>query len=619
MTDPYKTPEQALNPDEMLPPRTAWRSFDATPWAHPWLTRENIAAMRAFSQEQIERSSRETVRGAVRRYAFVGNIANNTYNRARAITRRGFEPSVFGLHGDDFAFSDPRWEEFDGALPEGASLAAPEAFLAGIDTRSPFETLRISDSWSRMQVDDLPPFARRSDFLRYRKYFANLPGLERLQAFDALLAVQSVYMAYLANRPYAAATMGGDIWLEASRGDSVGQLQRLAYRKAGATLVSNPWIYAKCRRLGIKNAVYLPYCIDENRYAPGAPSFREEWEARTGGRFFALTTSRMNSNEKGSEIGISGFIAFVRQCPAARLIVLDWGDEAAETRAALAREGVTDKALFLPPVGKKRLVAYLNSADCLIDQFRIGNYGASALEAAGCGLPVVMRFEAEQYAAMAEGGAPPFLNAATPDAVCAALLQLEGAPALREALRTRHREWLVASHGGARWSEAYENMLGFIASGASFDFTQSPIARPLSEEENAYHAAQLRAAPSYPSYFGPPAAQRDAGESWGIKRRHLDWLEEFRRKNGRNPKVLSLSNIANNGYRDGAVLRARGVEVDLVVNDYYHVMGCPEWEECAVDGALIDEMKPDWGALPLGGYERPRWIAQGRLDRCLDY
>ena len=50
-------------------------------------------------------------------------------------------------------------------------------------------------------------------------------------------------------------------------------------------------------------------------------------------------------------------------------------------------------------------------------------------------------------------------------------------------------------------------------------------------------------------------------------------------KVSRPMKVLSLSNIANNAYLNAKILRGFGIENDVICHDYYHIMGCFQWEE----------------------------------------
>jgi glycosyltransferase involved in cell wall biosynthesis len=97
------------------------------------------------------------------------------------------------------------------------------------------------------------------------------------------------------------------------------------------------------------------------------------------------------------------------------------------------------------------------------------------------------------------------------------------------------------------------------------------------------------------------------------------WLDEFRSRHGRNPRVLHIGNIANNAYNNAKILNAIGVESDVLCNDYYHIMGCPEWEDADCDVGGLDHLKPAWYSVDLRGFERPRWFAQGPLPVCIDY
>jgi glycosyltransferase involved in cell wall biosynthesis len=108
-------------------------------------------------------------------------------------------------------------------------------------------------------------------------------------------------------------------------------------------------------------------------------------------------------------------------------------------------------------------------------------------------------------------------------------------------------------------------------------------------------------------------------DAWGVQAKHLAWLEDFRARHGRAPRVLGIGNIANNGFRNAVTLRQYGVDCDVLVAGYYHIMGCPEWETTYFDPAALDDFRPIWSELDLGGYERPRWFAQGLYGTAVDY
>jgi len=99
----------------------------------------------------------------------------------------------------------------------------------------------------------------------------------------------------------------------------------------------------------------------------------------------------------------------------------------------------------------------------------------------------------------------------------------------------------------------------------------------------------------------------------------LTWPQAFEREHGRPPRVLHIGNIANNAYLNAKILRSRGIDCDVLCYDYYHIMGCPEWEDADFEGDFGDQFQPDWTRVELHGYTRPEWFVQGPLMLCLDY
>ncbi len=485
-------------------PGPRWHSFDRTPWTHPWLTSPNLRAMRDFSVELRAEAQRAAGDSTERfRYGFVGNIANNLYMRAVPLRKAGMTVDVVGAPGDHYLMSKPGWEEFDGVVEEGADSAPDGVRLPAVAGTYEFGG---SGEWATARLRDLPDFVRLGDFLRSSDYLSHLPTLVALQQYDALLACQVPYLAYLSGRPYLATQSGGDVWYECSRDDVLGRLQRRGFRHAAAFLVSNPWSFAHARRLGLRNLVYLPFIIDEAAYSPGEGPFREEWRQRIGGSFFVLSTARLDESFKGSMVGVSGFAEFSKRAPGARLVQIGWGADRDRLIGQLKDLGLADRALILPISGKRRLVGYLRSGDCLLDQFVIGYFGATALEGMACGLPVVMRINRAQYAALCETGAPPVLEASSAGEVCEQLWRLCSDREGRRELGGAHRAWFLANHASARWVDAYRSMLAATARGHRFRFERSRLAAPLTEAEAAYHAAELEAAPSFPNYVEPAGA-----------------------------------------------------------------------------------------------------------------
>ncbi|CAN1209700.1 Glycosyl transferase family 1 domain-containing protein [Tumidithrix helvetica PCC 7403] len=100
---------------------------------------------------------------------------------------------------------------------------------------------------------------------------------------------------------------------------------------------------------------------------------------------------------------------------------------------------------------------------------------------------------------------------------------------------------------------------------------------------------------------------------------HQEWLERFRQKHGRSPRILHVGNIANNAYNNVKLLNKAGLDCDVICYDYYHIMACPEWEDADFDGQIKDQVFPNWNFVNLRGFKRPKWFAQGPLKLCIRY
>ena len=87
----------------------------------------------------------------------------------------------------------------------------------------------------------------------------------------------------------------------------------------------------------------------------------------------------------------------------------------------------------------------------------------------------------------------------------------------------------------------------------------------------------------------------------------------------RRLRILHIGNVANNGYLNAKLLNAGGMDCDVLAYAHYHTMGSPEWEDSDFSGRAVDESRPDWSAVDLKGYRRPRWFAQGPIGDAVAY
>lgn len=484
-----------------IPPEEKWTSYDRTPWKHPWLNFNNISEFRSYSKGVMHWLSSKIEKKPTRggKYAFIGNMANISFMRAAGLRRYGINIDVF-LHPQDTSLmSQPFWEEYDGNILELGVAPEKKAFNAELPTHTYRSS--INPNWE----DDLKligsSYLTPIDVLHATEFMPFKPLLDMMQNHDALLVSQTFVLASLAKRPYLVAQSGGDIWFDPARGDILGLNTMRALKEAYAILVSNPITLAHARRYRLNNCIYIPFCIDDNRYHPGEEKdIRNDWTSKTGGSFFVLMSARVDNKWKGANIGLEGFARFASTAPGARLVVLSWGVDISEVESKFKDLGILEKVLILPIVGKRRLARYLRAADVMIEQFVLGYYGAAGLEGMASGLPIVMRLEHSQYDALVESGAPPVLNAADASEVDVCLQRLYKDVDFRNQVSRQIRSWFMDNHAASSNVDNYQTIMAAAAAQLPIDWSKSPLSLPLTHQEEAYHQNQMLTAPAFPSY-----------------------------------------------------------------------------------------------------------------------
>ena len=494
-------------------------SRDDHPWAHPYLSDNNIARFCKYSESVWQFACEHVAKSRPRklRCAFSVNMAQNMYKWSILAKKFGAEATLF-LHAmDNFPVSIPQWESFDDEyqeLNDGEDFIektkniVPEVTCITVPIQSSEFLLACSAFAARNQTGANPQAllklladneqVRYEVFEAYPQFMSYFDWTIALADFDVIYATSVPFAAYASGRPYCVFSVGGDLQFDCGRGDSFGRAMTLSFNGGRFLMISNPHTLGHSRRLGLTNGVYLPYPMDTDRYCPGEGKARTRWVAEYGDGLFILTTTRLDSGVKGHTDALFKILVEVaRARPITRFVFLAWGNSAAEFAERIQAEGMQKQLIVLPPVGKKRLIDYYRSCDIVLDQFVYGYYGATALEAAAIGKPVVMKIRAEHYAPLYTNDVAPVINVSVPEEIREALLTLVDDVALRGMKGSEMRDWVVRTHGEEKTVPLMLALLQLAANRIPLpgDLV-NPLCDPLSEAEIAYHTSCLIPAPA---------------------------------------------------------------------------------------------------------------------------
>ncbi len=429
------------------------------------------------------------------RILHIGNIANNAYNNAKFLRRKGVEADV--LSYDYFhIMGQPEWEDaiFDSVLDEFnpkwdqvdlQGFHCPTWFIREeLAPRVPgrrkqrfrgqFRLERLARDpvrWLQVLVKhrlscvsgDDRHSPRLIDFFKvypFRKWFQQwFRNYDLIQAYATepihamLFATDCPFVAYehgtMRDIPFANTTTG--------------RLLALAYRTAGKVIITNPDVIGSARRLGLRNVRFIPHPVDETKYRPQPTPLRDQLvdQYQTGLILFA--PSRHNWALKGNDRLIRAFSQFWKETSSRPILILcAWGQEVDRSRALIRELGLEKVVVWTAPLNKMKLIEYYNAADVVLDQFTIGTFGTVTPEAMACGKPVVLHFDPTVhewcYAEM-----PPVLSAKEEKDILRWMVELDGNPQACARIGQASRAWIEKHHGwelvADRQIEIYRELL----------------------------------------------------------------------------------------------------------------------------------------------------------------
>ncbi|VVN26743.1 glycosyltransferase family protein [Pseudomonas fluorescens] len=416
-----------------------------------------------------------------------GGMANNMYVFAKALSASGVDICFIRDRSDHYPFSQPVWEDVEFTLPYAD---VPRAVLWSWDE---WGALEEKLGWRQPEwmfdplvADKLPlkkvSLAGNNLLDRYwlKRYLAaphRAATFNKMCECDALLVcgTEGSILARLTGKPYIIWPHGGDMMIAAGllRQPNEKIRQRVAYNIVSRQLdlaFQNSICVGNHEPSGITsdyggaesyirqlNVVFMPIPIPL-RVRPELPRRRKSMGALLASRGLTLPEnalvgfipSRLDYECKGQDKLLQAVVRLQHRARAVglRLVFSGWGIDLELAREFARKTAIDDIVMFLDvALSKPLLFEFYLAADFVVDQFNLGMYGTSALEAMASGSPLMIWLNQSYERSW---GAPPVINAHTVEEIETVLGRLVDGEFDLERDGAELQNWLESVHNPDR-------------------------------------------------------------------------------------------------------------------------------------------------------------------------
>ncbi len=371
---------------------------------------------------------------------FIGNLAGGAYMMARPLARQNVKVKLL-LSNQETLLSDPGWEQDE---VENLPLIFFKYYFSigsgSLLTRFFYKIRNIISTLNML--------------------FQLLSG-NIVHSFTGSLFQSRIWrfvFCKLRLKPYIACATGSDIREVAMFDTSEnGIVMRSFFENSAKTLLLNLDMVGVSKKLGLKNAEFFPFSIDTKKYSPenvkrvyGMPEdllifmpSHLDW---------GITDCGQNRNStKGNNRLIRAFNKLINEGLNAHLIILDRGPDRLLAKETIASLKLEKRVTILPQMKKQELLYHMRMADVVADQFDIGSFGTTGLEAMSCGKPLLIYINNE-YSDECYKARPPIVNVKTEEEIYNGLLMLLSIEKRAE-IGQNARLWILQNHDSKLVSE----------------------------------------------------------------------------------------------------------------------------------------------------------------------
>lgn len=375
---------------------------------------------------------------------FFGGMANNMYVFAKAFDKFGFEVKYIKDYSDKYPFSQPFWEDIPIVLKhyqievyKNWSFSKWRCYEKKIDWNKPswfYDITDQRDKKSNMQL--IFQLFLKVIFLKNSRLIVHrIKSIKLMSKCDLLIVcgIEGTIIANLSNKPFIIWPHGGDLRFAAGQDfpTTINPYIWIKYRYHLRTLLE---AYKKSLFVGTHGPVGLGWKLDPLLTIIGDDKIKlipiplkikkimSKQEKRNllikllkdfqinyhSSKFIGFIPSRLDFSCKGQD----RFLNALAKSPFKKnfhIYVSGWGTDIINAKNEFSLDNIT----FLPfSLSKPLLYDFFRCMDFVVDQFVIGMYGTSAVEAMSCGVPVIMWINKKLY--IKQGwSSPPVINTKT--------------------------------------------------------------------------------------------------------------------------------------------------------------------------------------------------------------
>lgn len=395
-------------------------------------------------------------------------MANNAYNVCKILRRHNYDAHLILNPYDTFIMSHPIWEDYDFNVETEVLMTSGQTNrlllekIAELDWNPPDWVHVIDcDDWltiggkkrlfaglasnPRLTLNAIHRAGLSRPTISH--VLRNLPLIAHVSEFDFIAAygIETV-LANFSGVRYAAIPYGADLTIVPFENNLQAAMQRESYAKACQVLPGDPDFIECLRRLSLSSQwTYFPCPIDVEKYRPSDRSsdLPDEYEPNKSVFFMP---SRQDFHWKGTDKALKAFLKLSKQRDDIKLVMPGWGADTPRALQLIKEANALKQVTLLPyAVSKASLIRFHNAAYAILDQFALGSYGTSTLEAMACGKAVITHINADKYRAHLQS-LPTNLQASTEHEIFENMKWAIENPDRVAAIGRSSREWVIKQH-----------------------------------------------------------------------------------------------------------------------------------------------------------------------------